>query len=163
MRFFKPIRSNRRRRGFTLMETAMAQVIIGVAVTAMCELLTVGTDANTTATELSTGVNLANNIHEIALELPYADPGYAVVGSYHDIWNLNGQSFTPAIDANLSSIGTYPNWTQTVSVQTVDNNNIGTVLPTSQSVPTARVTVTITHAGHFVYQTSWLALAADSS
>ncbi|HZL37821.1 MAG TPA: hypothetical protein VFC78_21060 [Tepidisphaeraceae bacterium] len=162
MKFSKPPNSCPRR-GFTLLETAMAQVIIGVAITAMCQLLATGTKSNQAATELSTGVNLANNIHEIAVGLPYADGGGPVEGSYHDIWNLDGQTFTPPVDANLSPISTYPNWTQTISVQTVDSNNVGNVLPSNQALPTARVTVTITHAGHFVYTTSWLALAADPS
>ena len=51
MKFSRPPKTFGRRRGFTLLETAMAQVIIGVAITAMCQLLATGTKSNQAGTE----------------------------------------------------------------------------------------------------------------
>ena len=164
MRFFHQPNVNRRhgRRGFTLMETAMAQVIVGVAIAAMCQLLTVGTQSNRAAGDLTTGVNLANVIHELAVGLPFTDGGSPVIGTFHDIWDLN-QTFTPPIDSRDIAISTYPNWSQQVTVQTVALNQLTSVRPNDQTVPTARVTVIILHNNQQVYQASWVVAAPDPS
>ncbi|MDB5303075.1 MAG: Tfp pilus assembly protein PilV [Phycisphaerales bacterium] len=157
------------RRGFTLMETAMATVIVGVAVVATCQLLATGTTSNIDATELTTGVNLANNIHEIMVAVPFVDPNAPTstsykesgVSNYAGIWAFNGDTYSPPLDVKRNPISTYPNWSQSVTVQTVAANNVNSARPNDITVPTAKVTVTIKHAGHFVYQTSWLAMAPD--
>ena len=141
----------------------MAQIIIGLAVTAMCQLLATGTESNAAATELSTGVNLANNIHELAVGLPFNDPGHAVIGTYHSVWDINGLTFSPPIDAKQQSITGYANWAQTVTVQTVDNTQLTAIRPNNTSVPTALVSVVITHNNRSVYTASWLVVAADPS
>src|SRR4051812_27311045 len=63
-----------RRRAFTLMEASLVTVVIGVGVVAMLQLLATGTMVNGYSNEQTTAVNLANNIHEIALGLPFYDP-----------------------------------------------------------------------------------------
>ncbi|HWE92867.1 MAG TPA: prepilin-type N-terminal cleavage/methylation domain-containing protein [Tepidisphaeraceae bacterium] len=157
------------RRGFTLMETAMATVIVGVAVVATCELLATGTTSNIDATELTTGVNLANNIHEIMVDVPFVDPNAptstsykeASVATYAGIWAFNGDTYSPPLDVKRNAISSYPNWSQSVTVQTAAANQVNSARPNDITVPTAKVTVTIKHNGHFVYQTSWLEMAAD--
>ena len=63
-----------RRRGFTLIEAAMVTVIIGLGVVGMLELLAAGTVSNSEGTELTTAINLANNVREMSLGLAYYDP-----------------------------------------------------------------------------------------
>jgi Tfp pilus assembly protein PilV len=63
-----------RRRGFTLIEAAMVTVIIGLGVVGMLELLAAGTVSNSEGTELTTAINLANNVRELSLGLAYYDP-----------------------------------------------------------------------------------------
>src|SRR5438874_12950745 len=63
-----------RHRGFPLMEASLVTVVIGVGVVAMLQLLATGTMVNSYSNEQTTAVNLANNIHEIALGLPFYDP-----------------------------------------------------------------------------------------
>ena len=46
-------------------------------------------------------------------------------------------------------------------VQTVDNKHVGAIMANDRGAPTARLTVTIYHAGHFVYAQSWLIAAQD--
>jgi hypothetical protein len=46
-------------------------------------------------------------------------------------------------------------------VQTAAANQVNSARPNDITVPTAKVTVTIKHNGHFVYQASWLAMAPD--
>src|SRR4051795_8581358 len=77
----------RLRRGFTLIEAAIVTVIVGVGVVGMLQLLAAGTMANTDSTELTTAMNLAANMHEMSLSVPYKN-----------IMTLDGRTFTPPID-----------------------------------------------------------------
>ena len=157
------------RRGFTLMETALAMVIIGLAVASMLRLLATGTGSNIAGNELTVAVNLANNIHEIAIGLAFTDPNSPTststkesnLAAYNDIWDLNGTSLNPPVDCSGSPISSYTTWTQKVTVQTVDPNNLQSVRPNDPTVPTARITVVVLHSGTPVYTTSWIACAPD--
>src|SRR4051812_17096804 len=92
-----PPRAARSRRGFTLIEAAMVTVIVGVGVVGMLELLAAGTMSNTKGTELTTAINLANNVREITLGLQFVDPDQptvwntkeATVGAYNDVKDLD--------------------------------------------------------------------------
>jgi prepilin-type N-terminal cleavage/methylation domain-containing protein len=101
--------SDRRRRGFTLIEAAMVTVIIGVGVVSMLQLLAAGTVSNSEGTELTTAINLANNIREMSLGLAYYDPNTdmtitpppyqwntkeATVKAYDNIMDLDGATDT---------------------------------------------------------------------
>src|SRR5690349_12927569 len=94
----------RHRRGFTLIEAAMATVIIGVAFTAMLQLIAKGTEANNDGTELTTAINLAGNIHEAGIRL-----------TYDSIFDLRG-TFSPPVNAKRQSISSMTGWAQVVSV-----------------------------------------------
>src|SRR5690349_710230 len=62
---------NRRRGGFTLIEASLATVIIGVGFLSTLTLIAAGTRANLQGAEMSTGVNLARSMREMALQRPY--------------------------------------------------------------------------------------------
>src|SRR5436190_15618184 len=66
--------TTRSSRGFTLIEAAWVTIIVGVGVVGMLELLAAGTMSNSAGNEMTTAINLANNIHEISLGLSFADP-----------------------------------------------------------------------------------------
>ena len=138
-----------RARGFTLIEVAIATVIIGVAFTAMLQLLAAGTVANKEGTELTTAIHLAGNIHEASLRT-----------DYDDVFSLEG-TYDQPLDANLRPITTLPGWQQVVDVSYVDRNLLTSYVPDDQEEPTARVTVTINRRGSFVYRTSWITSASE--
>ena len=156
-----------RRRGFTLIDSALAVVIIGTGVVAMMKLLAAGSISNYEGSELTTAVNLANNIHEILLRLPLFDPSSPTTWStqesdvtqYNDVVDFDGCTFNPPIDVRRQAIANASNWSQVVTVQTVPMGQVSTTQTDSTSVPTARVTVQIMHQGHQVYQTNWLVVA----
>jgi hypothetical protein len=97
-------------------------VIIGVGVVAMLQLLAAGTVSNSEGTELTTAINLANNVREMSLGLAYYDPQSdpastdptkrpvwnskeASVDLYDNIMDLDGATDTwnlqnPALGAN---------------------------------------------------------------
>lgn len=160
-----------RRRGFTLLEAALATMIVGTGVVALLQLLAAGTMSTEAGTELTTAVNLANNIHEISVYLPFNDPGSGGStttkeaggpGNYNDIWDLNGDTYSPPLDARRQPISGYSNWAQQVTVQSVAPDNLTVTRPNSVTIPTARVTVTITHNGRTIYSESWIVAAPNS-
>lgn len=174
------------RRGFTLIEAAMVTVIIGVGVVSMLQLLAAGTQSNSEGTELTTSINLANNIREMSLGLAYYDPQAnpanpfvwntkeASVALYDNIMDLDGatdtwneasdpasgyQQFSPPLDVRRNPIDTYASWAQWVKVETVSPDSVYSLLPHDADAPTARVTVKIMRNGNETYRMSWLAVA----
>ena len=135
----------RRRRGFTLIETAMATVIIGVGFTAMLQLIATGTVTNNDSTELTTAMNLAGNVREASMRTAYAD-----------LFDLEGE-FNPAVDARLEQLTNMTGWTQVVDVSYVDPDMLTLAVPDTQEEPMSRVTVTVRRNNRAVYSTSWLA------
>jgi prepilin-type N-terminal cleavage/methylation domain-containing protein len=144
-----PLRCQTRRRGFTLIESAIATVIIGVAVTSLLQLLAAGTIANKEGAELTTAINLAGNIHEAAVRI-----------EYEDLFDLN-QTFNTPVDARLRPIVGMNGWSQVVDVSYVDENLLTSAVPDHQTEPMTRITVTVNRNGDFVYRTSWIAAAPD--
>jgi hypothetical protein len=153
-----------RRPGFTLIEAAWVTVIVGVGTVAMLELLAAGTMSNAAGTEMTNAVNLANNIHEIANGLAFADPQNPTawsaresdVSQYDTITDLDGLTFKPPLDVRRQPIAGYGTWSQKVKVETVASDALSSVRPNSISVPTAKITVTILHNTKIVYTTSWI-------
>jgi hypothetical protein len=167
-----PLSRPRSRRGFTLIEAAMVTVIIGVGVVGMLELLAAGTLSNSKGTELTTAINLANNVREISLGLAFADPQQptvwntkeASVALYDDIKDLDGESWSPPRDVRRQEILGYGNWRQIIKVDTVDPNDVKSdPRPKNPLEVTARITVTVQRAGTDVYTMSWLAVAPKAN
>src|SRR5688572_23339671 len=111
------------RRGFTLIESAMATVIIGVAFTALLSLLAAGTVSNKEGTELTTAINLAGNIHEAAVRT-----------GYDEVFDLEG-TYSPAVDAQLTAVPGISGWSQVVDVSYVDENRLTLSVPDTQYEP----------------------------
>jgi prepilin-type N-terminal cleavage/methylation domain-containing protein len=147
---------------FTLIETMAAMVIISVAITAMCELLAAGTRANVAGNELTTAVNLANTVHEIAIELAQPGRDAAVIGPWQNVWDLDGQNFSPPIDAHAEPILDYASWTQRVSVEPVDGGDVAGANPSLRRGSMARLKVEIYHEGRQVHSATWLVAANHS-
>ena len=143
----------------------MTTVIIGTGVIALIELLAAGTMSNASGTELSTAVQLANNAHEIALSLAFTNTANptsttfkGIVGptNYTYRWNMNVDTYTPLLDVTRNPIAIYSNWSQQVTINSVNPANVSSIWPQNNVTYPARVTVVITHRGKVVYQASWL-------
>lgn len=127
----------------------MATVIIGVAFTAMLELLATGTVSNKQGAQLTTAIHLAGNVREAAIRTPY-----------DDIWTLEG-TYSPPVDAAGNDMAGMNGWQQVVDIDYVDVNLLTNAVPDDQEEPTARVTVTVTRHGSVIHRTSWLAAASN--
>jgi prepilin-type N-terminal cleavage/methylation domain-containing protein len=131
------------RRGFTLTESAIVTVIIGVGAVAMLELLACGTASNVAGADVTTGINLAKQVRELTLQ-----------NTFEDLICLDGQTYDPPRDASNDSISKLAGWKQTVTIKTVNPDKLTQELPDAD--PEAiRVTVTVSHGGREVCAASW--------
>ena len=130
------------------MEAAIVCVVVGLGVLGMLQLLAAGTMANNGSTELTTAMGLASNLHEYSLGVKYAN-----------VMTLDAQSFSPPVDARLQPISNLTGWTQQMTVNYIDPNNLLSAGSKTPAQPTARLNVSISHNGALIYTTSWLATA----
>ena len=104
--------------------------VIGVGVVAMLQLWRPARWSIGYSNEQTTAVNLANNIHEIALGLPVRRPGHPSKATpawtpgdcntaFDDVLDSGRQDVQPAARRAAEPIANYANWTQQVSVRTV--------------------------------------------
>jgi hypothetical protein len=148
-------------------------MIVGLGTVAMMALLAAGTTSNIVTGELTTAVDLANNIHELSAQLTYPTAGnwgMPIGETITDVFTTgnvswlngasNGASFNPPIDGTSNAISGMNNWTQDVTVNNINPASVtATLTPNAVTNPLSRVTVTILHNGNQVYQTSWIVAA----
>ena len=154
----------RYRRGFTLIETALATVIVGVGVLAIVSAQQAFHFKNNWSTHASTATLLGNEIREMTLSLPRHDPvnGLAYwgsepnelwVGDFDDVDDFDGDGGGLIFSANLGNgpinarreiISNMPGWTQIVQVYNVDPFNITSIQPDG-TTDLLRVEVVVTY------------------
>lgn len=138
----------RRRGGFTLIEAALVTVIVGVGVVSMLRLLAAGTFVNAQSAQNTTAMNLAANLHEAMLRM-----------SLDQVAAMNNITYSPAVDSDLTSIGTMSSWSQKIAVQYVRPDKLTTSSLTKSAA--ALVTITVLHNGDEVYASRRLVTAAQ--
>jgi prepilin-type N-terminal cleavage/methylation domain-containing protein len=161
-----------RRRGFTLIETSLATVIVGVGVLAIVAAQQAFHQKNAWSTHLSTATWLGNEIREMTLNLPRHDPvtGIAFWGpepdteltifDYDDLDDFDGPAGTGLVFSGIPVAGVVngprnsrreiianmDGWVQTIFVDMVDPFNI-TAPPVDPDVYLMRVTVVVSYQG----------------
>jgi hypothetical protein len=154
----------RRSRGFTLIEAALATVIVGTGVLAIIAAQQAYHRKNDWAQRTGTAMLLANEVRELTLTLPQHDPitgdsnmgpetGETGVASYDDLDDFAGVvtagkgagvTFDPPINALRQGIPDMDGWSQFVRVDNVLPDNISSTF--TQPLGTTdlmRVTVTV--------------------
>ncbi|UCD74665.1 MAG: prepilin-type N-terminal cleavage/methylation domain-containing protein [Phycisphaerales bacterium] len=170
------------RRGFTLIETALATVIVGVGVLAIVSAQTAFHKQNSWSTHASTAMRLGNEIREMTLNLPRHDPvtgdsfwgpeaNELWVGDYDDLDDFDGagnglifsaEEGNGPINARREIIPNMAGWTQIVQVYNVDPFDI-TVVEADGSTNMIKVEVAVTYQGPMdvepseVTRVSWIA------
>src|SRR3954468_22798523 len=142
------LRRGLRAAGFTLLEAALATMIIGTAFVAALQLIAAGTVANIDSAELTTGVNLARNIRELTLQ-----KAYSTLPTYNSV------NYSPPHDSQGVVLSKLPDWKQSFTVQAVDPNDL--VVNQVDSTPAAvRITVKVSHHDQQVCDLSWYSFEA---
>lgn len=172
----------RARRGFTLMEAALATVIIGVGVISVMTLLSALTSQNAAANQSTTAMLLATHVQEAMTGLPFNDSAYGsasfgpesgeTLSTYDDIDDFDGQSLSPPIDSTRARLDQLSQYTQVISVwpvyanQLASNTNAASPdLPKTTYTGAARVMVRVLYkrvpaaTAVEVYRTSWIRTA----
>ncbi|MCY2950982.1 MAG: hypothetical protein NTU53_03280 [Planctomycetota bacterium] len=122
-------RSLRARRGFTLIEAALATAIIGTGFIAMFQLFTSCTRDNSAGAQMTTALMLANSIQEAMANLTFQDPSTSTtyfgpepgetLATYNDLDDFDLSTFNPPIDASRIPITELSQYSQLVTVMPV--------------------------------------------
>ncbi len=164
-----------RRRGFTLIEAAITTVIIGVGVVSLMSLIGAGTQSNAETAKLTTAIQLANTIRDLTLSLDFIDPqtpaatfgpdtGESLTGAnpYDDVDDFHNAVFSPPIDARRQTLDDYPNWSQAITVETINPLDLDASTPVEPGTTEMnRVTVRIRQNGREIHRQSWIMVYAS--
>ena len=151
-----------RRRGFTLIESALATVIIGTGVLAMIAAQQTFHQQNGWAQRSANAMRLAGEIRELTLNLPTVDPvtgseywgaepNEVVVEDWDDIDDFDDAVFSAdlgngPITAMRTPFQNMPGWSQRILVSNVDPFDVRTTLEDGSSDMT-RVEVIVEYQG----------------
>jgi type II secretory pathway pseudopilin PulG len=120
--------------GFTLIEAALATIIVGVGIVSTMTLFAACTQQASASNQITTASMLANNVHEALAGLSFGDPTFGhqffgpesgeTLATYNDIDDFDGSKFNPPIDAQRNRIANLSQYTQIVSVWPVFPNKL---------------------------------------
>ena len=176
------IRRRRARRGFTLVETALATVIVGTGVLAIVSAQQVLLKKNEWSSMTSTATWLGNEIREMTLNLPRHDPVTRTefwgpeadelsLEDYDDVDDFDGpgeglifsaQLGNGPINASRNVITDMQGWEQIVTVHSIDAFDIVTPIGDAQT-DMVRVEVVVRYQGNYdetpteMTRISWIA------
>ena len=160
------------RRGFWLVESAVAIAVIGIGIVAVAGSQQSWHQQQVISDELATGMRLAKEIREMTLTLPSSDP---VTGT--GVWGVEGGETIPVdlddlddldvavfsdsdgsgpIDATRTVIVGMDGWEQQVSVECVDPFDVTLTVPDGTS-DTIKIEVITLHDGNEKARLVWIA------
>jgi hypothetical protein len=177
----------RRTRGFTLLETGLATVIVGLGVLATMQLFAACAQQNSHSDRMTIAMNIAANVHEATVGLTFNDPATGPTSfgpepgetllTYDDVDDFNGpvggggMSFNPPINSMRQPMPELGQYTQVVSVWPVFMSNLTTNsdeqnpdLPQTSYQGAIRLRVRVMYQRNpadqpvEVYRTSWIRL-----
>lgn len=160
-------RGGRPRRGFTLIETALATIIVGVGVLAMVQAQTAFHRQNQWSSNATIAERLGNEVREMTLSLPRHDPVTANaywgvepnesgLDDYDDLDDFDGVGGGTVFSADLGNgplngrreiISGMDGWTQEIRVYNTDPYDITDDAVSDASTETMVVEVVITYQG----------------
>jgi Tfp pilus assembly protein PilV len=158
------------RGGFSLVESALAIVIIGIGIVALVASLDAGSRINGAGRNLTRAVFLAQEIREWTLQLPFRDPDpgdannppgpdgsspQVFVDDLDDLYDPAGLVFSPPRDGQGQVLSDLTGWSQQLTLTWRDPSHLTqTVTPGGSSV--IHVTVSVRLQGKEVFTTNWL-------
>jgi len=165
--------TSRRLRGFTLIEVAVAAVIIALAVTALMASLAAGTRANRAGQQLTQAVFLAQEIREWTIKLPFSDTDPGDVGNppgpdgsdpqdyVDDLDDLINVTYSPPHDGRGVALSSMAGWSQAISLTWRNPDNLSvTVAPGASDI--IHVQVVVSYRGQPMLTAGWLVARRSS-
>jgi len=157
-----PVR-NPKSSGFTLIETALVIVIVGVGVLAIMQAEQAFHQHNDFSQRVGTALLLANEIRELTLNFPQSDPITAQTNwgpetnepnvlQYDDLDDFDGPggvglTFSPPIDALRREIPNMTPWSQVITVENVLENFVNGSAAPDHSTDVLRITCRVLYQG----------------
>lgn len=169
------------RRGFTLIETAMATVIVGVGIFGTMTLFAACSNQNNESGQTTVAILLASNVQEAMANVPFNDPvwGRATYGAetgetlatWNDLDDFDGATLNPPIDSLRTQLAEMSQYQQVISVVPVyptqlssNTSDASPAIPKTTYTGAARVRVRIMYRPttsdiwQEVYRCSWIRL-----
>lgn len=172
------------RQGFTLIETAVAVVLVGLGVTALLVSTASGTRANDAGKKLSDATFLAQEIREWTLRIPFTDPDESdplpgpdgsdpqtFIDDLDDLLGFDGAGVTydPPRNANCTqipsnyigqAISDMDGWSQHVNLTWRDPDDLRSIVAHGSS-DVIYVEVAVSWQGQEMVRTGWLVIRKD--
>ncbi|MBN2582168.1 MAG: type II secretion system protein [Planctomycetes bacterium] len=155
--------ASRRRAGFTLVEILVAAAILGMVFVVLLEAFAVGLRMLEQSQRVTIAASLAEEIHEMVLTLPLADPEEpshwgletGEVLPPDDVDDLDDLVFSPPASSDGSVLSDLSDYAQHVTVTSMSATDFA--LPVADGTSNVcRVSVSVTHRGLEVSRVSWL-------
>jgi type II secretory pathway pseudopilin PulG len=169
------------RSAFTLLESALATIIIGVGILSMMGLFEACSRQNRQGAQATTAMMLAGHIQEMMEGLPFVDPvkGRTTFGpevgetlaTFNDIDDFDNQTLSPPIDSTRTPVPALSQYTQVITVMPVYPNQPSSnadeakpEIPKAAYTGAARIRVKILYRVHpadapqEVYRAQWIRL-----
>jgi len=159
--------TRRRHGGFTLIEAAIATMVVAIGIVALLSALGAGTRVNSQARDITQAVFLAQEIREWTLRLPFKDPNPANAHNspgpdgidpqlfVNDLDDLLNVTYGPPRDGQGRPIAGMAGWSQTINMNWRDPDSLTTTVPVGIS-DVICVTVTIRHGQEAILATNWI-------
>lgn len=141
---------------FTLIETALAVVIISTGVLAIIAAQQAFHQQNLWSQKVGTALLLANEMRELTMGLPRFDPitgsetwgpedNEPTVAQFDDLDDFDGAdglgtTFSPPIDANRNTVPNMERWSQVVTVENVQPGRVNGPAVADNSTDVVRIT-----------------------
>ena len=161
------------RKGFTLIESAIATALLGIGVAALVIAARSGTRVNAAGRELTHATYLVQEIREWTLKLPFSDQDPGDQGNppgpdgsdpqsfVDDLDDLMDVTYSPPRDGDGYAIYEMQHWSQHITLEWRDPDSLTTtVWPGSTDV--VRVTVATSQHGRPVLTAGWLVTRRES-
>jgi hypothetical protein len=151
----------------------MTTAIVGFGIMATMSLFAACAVQNATATHMSVAMMLANNVQEAMANLAFSDPimgkstfgaeGGETLTNFDDVDDFDGQNFNPPIDGLRARVNDMSQYTQIVSVDPIDPNQLTLTLPktiTNRTVVRIRTRIMYRRSPaepqEEIYRTDWV-------
>ena len=155
--------ARRSRAGFTLIDTAMATILVGVGVASLMSAIAASTRVNNEAKRLTTASFLLQEVREMTADLPFEDPDEDEIwgpeevapANYDDLIDYLQIEFSPPVAADGTVLNQLTRWSQSIRVISVDENNVR-IATAPGSTGMVRLEATISLNGVTVAEGKWL-------